>query len=311
MANDTWTAPSGPSAGAASLSEMQQQRTDNLYVTELVMEGDQSTSGKTHRHKVGTFANRSAAGNAGRLYTATDFAITFYDDGSDWSVVSHNARYVDRYRTDFHAPGANALAASGWFADWRATSGGTAGAVSIKLDDHSSLELLTGANAAGDLWHFTPVGNGSGYIKTTSADNYPLIFECGVLLPSSTTMDAHFGLMDALSSARSPTPSSSIMWRVQDNGNFYTVTRDNDGEASTDAGSAPGTSNYNVFRIEVLSASLSKFYINGTKTGTDHTTGIPSSELLHPGFCIRTNSANARAIRIDHVDLLYKRAALV
>jgi hypothetical protein len=100
MANDTWTPPSGPAAGTASLSEMQEQRTDNLYVAELVMEGDQSASGKVHRHKAGTLAARPAAGNAGRIYRASDTQQVFMDDGTNWYQIGGSPAFDTFYRAN-------------------------------------------------------------------------------------------------------------------------------------------------------------------------------------------------------------------
>jgi len=303
-----WTTPrtwvTGEIVIASHMNTHVRDNTDELKDT---VQGDGGATLEL-RHLTGIFANRPAAGEAGRLYVSTDLAVTFIDDGSNWSVLSWNTRYVDRLFSDFHAPGADDLSASGWFGGWRATAGGTVGTVSLKLDDHSSVELLTGVGV-GSLWHYTPGGNGSGHIRTSGGSCYPLIFEAAINLPSDSVIDAHFGVVDSLHGGRPPTPNSSIMFRQQDAGNYYTVTRDNGGgETTNDSGVAPDTSNYDVLRIEVYSASLVKFYINGTKTGTDHTTGIPDTEKLHPGFSVRCNNAGLqRAINIDMIDLLYKR----
>lgn len=309
MADDDWTAPTTRATNfVVTAAVWNEDLVDNLTALFNALKGDASADADMlHQHKVGTFANRSAAGNAGRLYTATDLHARFEDDGSDWAVIGHHPRYCDRDRSDYHTPIGDDLAASGWFAGWRATAGVSAGTVGMKLDDHSSVELLTGASA-GATWHYTPDGNGNAYIRTANGDSWPLIFETIIRIPANNNQDLHLGLVDQLSIARPAVANSCIMWRVQDDGNYYTVTQNNGGgETSNDTGIGPNASGYDVLRIEVYSASLVKFYINGTKTGTDHTAGIPSVEDLHPGYSVRANAGAGRAIYIDARDLLYKR----
>lgn len=59
----------------------------------------QATSEVIHRHLTGTLAARPAAGNAGRFYTATDINCIFWDDGSDWRILSVQA-YDSLYRAN-------------------------------------------------------------------------------------------------------------------------------------------------------------------------------------------------------------------
>lgn len=87
MANDTWTAPSGPSAGNIELAEMQAQRTDNINVLGLAVDGDTSGTTIKHRHKSGAMASLPAAGEAGRLYVSSDGLGLYWDDGAAWHRV--------------------------------------------------------------------------------------------------------------------------------------------------------------------------------------------------------------------------------
>lgn len=101
MANDTWTPPAGPAAGALNRAEMITQRTDNINVLGLVVNGDASASGQRHRHKQGTLAARPAASApGGDFYFATDIGALFYDDGSSWRNMSGRGLYDDFTRAD-------------------------------------------------------------------------------------------------------------------------------------------------------------------------------------------------------------------
>ena len=92
MANDTWTAPSGPSAGVIGLAEMATQRTDNINVLALAVDGDTSGTTIKHRHLSGAAAARPAAGEAGRFYYATDTKTLSVDNGTTWDRIIEPVR---------------------------------------------------------------------------------------------------------------------------------------------------------------------------------------------------------------------------
>ncbi len=114
MANDTWTAPSGPSAGVAGLAEMQAQRTDNVNVLGLAVDGDTSTSTIKHRHKTGTLANRPTAGEAGRIYIPTDLHVMLIDDGTEWLIGPPISPACEAFDDDFIANSVDGGGAEQW-----------------------------------------------------------------------------------------------------------------------------------------------------------------------------------------------------
>lgn len=84
---------------AAGETKHHEQVRDNGRVRELVTVGDLSSQ-QVHRHKEGTLAARPAAGNAGRLYRATDINTVYWDDGTDWRLLSGGGFYDSFDRAD-------------------------------------------------------------------------------------------------------------------------------------------------------------------------------------------------------------------
>ncbi len=309
---DIWTPPSGPAAGVSSRSEMISQRTDNIDVLSRAIDGDASASTIKLRQKVGTWANRPAAGEPGRRYYCTDTGWDLIDDGTLWHVTSHNPKLSDRLYNDFHEPGNSALTANGWIFGWRFTvAAGAAGGDHGSGRDKSCAALI-GKTAAGGCAHFTPIGNTELYIPTAGSITYPMIYEVGVRLESNVSVTYHFGLTNGLSTTATPSPASSIMFRYGSAGDadalqYFSVTQHaSGGETKNDSGVTPAHSTMDILRIEIDSTSAARFYANGTLFAT-HAAGIPATDDLAPGFSVRTNTAGNKELRIDYIDLLYKR----
>lgn len=324
MAN-SWTAPMtwvvDDTLPAAQLNTYVR---DNLEAVFAAIESDTGV-GIDHAHKSGTFANRPAAGNAAATYYATDFGVTFIDDGAVWHVLSRIPALCDRQYTDFGAifggtddgdgaPGGSPFQTAGeWPAGWRVTySGGDGDSAMGGGAGHSYLQLISDAAVAAVV-HCSPRMNGDGYIDLASGANLPLIMECAVRVHHAADVDYHFGIMDGLSAAASPAPNSSVMFRVEDAGNVVTVSQDNGGgEETNDTGVTPTGSNIDLFRLEIASVSSAtltwwKGGLGGTKYTEAHTT-VPDAETLHPGFSVRANAAAAKTLSMDYCDVLYKRS---
>lgn len=313
MSADDWTTPVDPAAGVISRADHITYVTQNIQALYNAIVGDAQATGEVlHQHKTGTLANRPAAGNVGRLYTATDLGVTFYDDGAVWHVFSHIPAVCDRHRDDFHLEHNADLTATGWFGGWRVVIGGAGGAASAPDVGHSYVQL-EGNTGAGGYCNMTPRGSSHPYITPVGAANYPLVFETAIRIVDAALVDYHFGLMNTPSTAEVPSPNDSIMFRVQDAGNIVTVTQDNGGgETANGMGVDPSNSTIDLFRIEVFSASSVVFTfwkggLGGTKYTETHVAGIPSTNLLLPAYSVRTNVAGAKQMRIDSHDLLYKR----
>src|SRR3989304_1353964 len=87
--SDTWVATLKSWAAAVLASaDMNQEIRDRAHVLSLAVDGDTSSTTIKHRHLSGTNAARPAAGNAGRLYYATDDPkVVWLDDGAAWIIV--------------------------------------------------------------------------------------------------------------------------------------------------------------------------------------------------------------------------------
>jgi hypothetical protein len=291
---------------------MQAQRTDNINVLGLAVDGDSSASTIKHRHKSGTWANRPAAGEAGRFYYCTDTGWTLMDDGALWHVISHNPKLSDHLYNDFHAPGVDGpLTANGWMFGWTFTET-TEGTLGNGIGTSHSYAQLAAKTTSGAGASLTPIGNGNGYLDTSSSRCYPLICEMGLRLDDNANVTYLFGLVSVAEGSQAAQPSSSIMFGYGRSGDadalqFFAVTQNNSaGETTTDSATTPTHSNIDICRIEVDSTSEARFYVNGALVAT-HAAGIPSSELLHPAFRVRTNTNGDKTLRIDYIDLYYKR----
>jgi hypothetical protein len=324
---DDYTAPAQRIANdVVTAADWNAQIPDNITALKNAIDGDaQATSEVIHQHKSGTFANRPAAGNAGRIYYSTDLGVTFLDDGAVWHVMSWVPALCAREYTDFGAifggtddgdgaPGGSPFGTAGEFpGGWRLSYNGGAGASAMGGGaGHSYMQLISAA-AGGGAVHYSPRLNGDGYIDLASANNLPLIMECAVRIHDGADVDFHFGIMDGLSVAASPAPNSSVMFRIEDAGNVVTVSQDNGGgEETNDTGAVPTGTNIDLFRVEVIttaSATLTwwKGGLGGTKYTEAHTT-VPDAETLHPGFSVRANAAAAKTLSVDYCDVLYKRS---
>ena len=89
MPNDIWTPQTNWNAGTDfTEAKAEQEITDDMYVLSLAIDGDSSVSTIKHRHLAGINAARPVAGEAGRLYYATDDPRCVYlDNGAVWIIV--------------------------------------------------------------------------------------------------------------------------------------------------------------------------------------------------------------------------------
>lgn len=314
MSADDWTTPADPAAGAISRANHISYVMQNIQALYNAIVGDaQATEEVIHQHKTGTYANRPAAGYVGRLYTATDLGATFYDDGAVWHVASHIPAICDRHHEDFHLEHNATAGVTSYFGGWRVVIGGAGGEASMPVAAGHSYLQIEGNTGAGGYCNLTPRGSAAQYIETAAAYNYPLVFETALRMNNNDQVDYHFGLMNAPSTAASPSPVDSIMFRIEDAGNVFTVTQDNGGgETTNDTGAVPTKTNIDLFRIEVFSASLAhliwwKGGLGGTKYTEIHEAGIPDTNRLLPAYSVRTNAAADKWMQIDYHDLLYKR----
>lgn len=85
---DTWTAGAdwATNEKPVAASKLNQQVRDNVYVLSLAIDGDSSASTIKHRHLSGVAASRPAAGEAGRIYFATDTKTLSIDNGTTWDT---------------------------------------------------------------------------------------------------------------------------------------------------------------------------------------------------------------------------------
>src|SRR3989304_2332237 len=89
MSSDNWTVPVDPSAGVIVRADYITYALQNIQAIFNGLVGDASADAlMLHRHKSGTYAARPAAGNAGRVYFATDIPAMYRDDGAAWQLIS-------------------------------------------------------------------------------------------------------------------------------------------------------------------------------------------------------------------------------
>lgn len=102
---DDYTAPAQRNVNdVVTAAQWNEQVPDNITALFNAIVGDgQATEEVIHRHLSDTLANRPAAGEAGRIYYASDVGddgIWFRDNGSNWKplgvqVIEHNLDRVD------------------------------------------------------------------------------------------------------------------------------------------------------------------------------------------------------------------------
>lgn len=86
---DQYTTPKTYTAEVATSADRNTYERDNITALKNALDGDNSASTLRHKHRSGTLAARPAAGNAGRVYIATDGGSqrAFFDDGTVWLEV--------------------------------------------------------------------------------------------------------------------------------------------------------------------------------------------------------------------------------
>ena len=306
---DTWTAPSGPSAGVASLAEMQAQRTDNIDVLSRAVDGDSSASTIKHRHKTGTLANRPAAGEAGRLYSATDLGAIFEDDGSNWDIIAVKKRLAQYIFDDFtmfaSATAVTVLPAGlNWGLDV-VNSGDVTG--SGPATSAKSLAVLrTGATGSSrSSLRAQSASAAGGY--AVAAGSVPAILAVRLLTTAITDAFILSGLYTG-APAIGASPTDGIYFRRTDGGgvgNWFAVTRASSTETATDTGVA-GDANFHLFEIHILGTGQVKFYIDGTEEA-DHSTNIPTARIM-PIHTVDNSVAANKELHIDYQEWVAKRA---
>ena len=307
MANDVWTNPSGPSAGTASLSEMQEQRTDNLEVVrQTLMEGDVSVSGQVHRHRSGTLATLStyggslSPGNAGRRFFATDVGCEFIDDGTSWLILpaTHAPSVSEYFHDDFlYDPSAgNGASTSGL---WTPEVSGS-GVVAI-VDSSGSLVSIDTGTTNGSV----ALLKSGKLMYAVSASRAPAIFEWIFSLNTTASAGWRFGL----TSANDPSSDANAIYFLKSDGagqdNAWSTNTKLSGTPTTNATAITGTTKRR-FTIVVMSTTSVKFYIDGVLQFT-HTTNIPTANL-RPCVRVTNSAAVSRGFNMDAYWHLAKRA---
>lgn len=174
-AGDTYTAPADWAVNEKPVAstKLNQQVRDNTNVLALAVDGDTSTTTIKHRHLTNTLGNRPAAGEAGRIFCATDIGdgIVMIDDGANWNplgvqvvereltqvVVANEGDETSVYSFEFPA---GLLGATGGF---RFTLGGqvffnAAGTLTVRVKLGVTTVLVTQAMDLGndaaprDMW---------------------------------------------------------------------------------------------------------------------------------------------------------------
>lgn len=274
---DVWTSPSGPVAGIVGLSEMQTQRTDNLTVVEKVLlDGDVSASGKVHRHKSGTYANRPAAGQAGRIYLATDLQVTFMDDGTDWYPIGHNPFKVDHWEEHFlrdHSLSFQSVVAG-------------SGAVGMVDTVSGAVNLDTGTTS-GSSARLNLRTHTTGHYAALAA-GVPALLYLRFGFVNDLQQTCRIGLC---SDAGLPPVDGIYIERIEAGGasNAKFVTRKAGVETSTDLASEFNSA-VDVL-IEINSTSEIKCYVDGTLKAT-HTTNLPTATLGIMAYLTNTAAAS-------------------
>jgi hypothetical protein len=260
-------------------TEFNQQLRDNLNVLLKTLTGDSSTQQK-HAHATGTLAARPAAGNAGRLYYATDLGVLFVDDGTNWLILSHVPQISERLRDDF-------LLDTG--GRWDETLTGSASIFLVT----NKIRLRTGATN-GSLARLMPRPI---TVPHWLATQPPAIFEVGATIDAVADLDASLSLIESggLNEIGFHFFEPTNTWRA----------------ITTKAGATTATdtlisdTNPHVFRFEVQSLTSVKFYVDNVLKAT-HVDNIPTVRLIL-FYNIRAAAAVDTRLDLEFMDFVGKR----
>lgn len=162
---DVWTTPKTYGAEVATASDRNTYERDNHEALHNTLVGDGSASGLIHRHKSGPLASRPAAGNAGRIYVATDSGTerAYYDDGTNWQEIP----LLDDGATAAASEGDVLQIGSSGIPEWA---------------DNPLLSLI-GGHQSGEYY--------GSQGRQTQTDNFATgtLYACPILIPATITYD--------------------------------------------------------------------------------------------------------------------------
>ena len=292
---DTWVATIKTWAAAALASaDMNAEIRDRAQVLANAVDGDSSGSTIKHRHKSGTLASRPAAGEAGRFYLATDLKELWADDGTNWRVLSRNARDVDYFLEEFWHD------IAGYWTE--VNTGGSWSAPDLAF----SATRGQSGSASGNFATAYPnarTGASGGYI--VAAGTVPTIFASRFIVNLNTQQRILIGLTGG-SSFTTGDPSDGIYFRREDVGsatNVFLVCRAASTETTLDLGG--DASAITDFTFQILGTASVKGFRGETEVG-EITTNIPTTELSIAQGIATTEAVN-KTVDIDMVELRARR----
>lgn len=294
----TWTNTEVPGK-----TEMDQEIRDRMMAIKLAIEGDLSAF-LTQAHKEGTYALRPAAGNAGRLYFATDLGALFRDNGSVWRPVGFDPVTCEHFFEEFagHPYGDTPGAGGEYWTPGTGDAWATADIDPAGDDDYSIAQLKTGTTA-GNSVRLAARQSIEGYYRVDRRVPALLYLRAGA---QQTTGNLWAGLTDSSPGAAEPT--NGIFLRKLTGANWKGVCRAAGVETTVELLASNDTA-YRDFLVEIKSASAVAFYAGDTQVGGDVTTNIPTTARL--GLMLAAYSADAieDMLNVDYTDWYARRAA--
>jgi hypothetical protein len=262
---DDWHAPTQRAANFVVTSTVWNEETqDNITALKsAVMTDAQATDEVIHQHKVGTLANRPAAGYVGRLYTCTDLGVTYQDDGTDWNYAYHNWTKTEFFADDFIARPAADATAHLW------VPYGDTGAAGINVgttdDDRSIINLDKGTEANKKIGITTRGAVTTGFLDI-DARCTTFLFEF-MVRSNQTAGHVHVALVDTEPDYTSTGANNQIGVRKVGAGDWETLVRNNSANTHNDTLEVDDT-DWHKCRIELVSADSVKYYWTTSESGT-------------------------------------------
>lgn len=310
---DTWVATIKTWAAAVlASSDMNQEIRDRATVLANAVDGDTSGTTIKHRHKSGTLAARPTAGEAGRLYYATDLGAEFIDDGSAWlikSVVKEIAEHLyDDFILNLKTGDGNNTGPSQ--ADWASSFAGT-GTWTTADSFRSILGLHTNATASSRSAIMSRDGGAEHY--AVHADGVPSILGGALAISSgaSTNQRLYFGLMEVGLPNVNNEPANGIYFRKIDTGSevdWEAVVRSSSTDRLATGITGLQDGDKHKFRIEIKATDDIEFFVDGISEATYSGADAPTANLAIACFIDNQTTLN-KIIDLDYIEWVTKRRA--
>lgn len=212
-----------------------------------------------------TFANRPAAGQAGRVFVATDTGEVYRDNGTTWDQLDYPNWLISLQRRDTHMINWNSVDKLTIDTAGAPTQTFLGTAVTLSVDGNVDeyVDIRT------SLASFFGPGNSKDFDVTFLCDTV-----VGALGVVGCTL--YFGLTTGAGAGVLPGNTNDHMGFRRNNTNLQALSADGTTEEATTISTITGLSTkMSTFRIKKIGSTVT-FYVNGVLLGT-HSTNYPNS----------------------------------